>query len=155
MNKIFTAILIATLSIFLFSCKSQLEKEIEQIEAYINSTNDTAYKTKTNLYFIQIRKGTGIRAEKGTLVAIHYSCYLLNGKKIDSSYGGDSLVFILGYGTLISGVEEGISYMYAGGKSKLIMPSTLAYGEEGKGEIPPNSPLIFEIELLTVFKPNK
>jgi len=155
MNKIFLASLALFFSIFLFSCKSQLEKEIEQIEAYIASTNDTAYKTKSNLYYIIIRKGTGIRAESGTRVAIHYNCYLLNGKKIDSSYGGDSLVFVLGYGTMITGVEEGISYMYAGGKSKLIMPSTLAYGSDGKGEIPPNSPLIFEIELLSVFKPNK
>lgn len=155
MNKIISILSTVLIFVLFFSCKSQYEKDIEQIEAYISSTNDTAYKSKTGLYFVQVQKGSGIRAESGTLVAIHYTCNLLNGKKIESSYGGDSLVFILGYGTLISGVEEGVSYMYAGGKAKLIMPSTLAYGKDGKGDIPPNSPLIFEVELLSVFKPNK
>ena len=100
--------------------------------------------------------GTGAEAQKGKKVSVHYTGWLNNnnqkGKKFDSSLDhGQAFQFPLGAGRVIPGWDEGVVGMKIGGKRTLYIPSKLAYGEQGAGgAIPPNSNLIFDVELLDV-----
>jgi peptidylprolyl isomerase len=105
----------------------------------------------SGLKFIPVQEGTGAKADSGKIVKVNYSGYFLNGKKFDSSVDrGQPIQFALGTGRVIPGWEEGIALMKEGGKAELIIPPDLAYGEKGRGEIPPNSTLVFDVELLEV-----
>ena len=93
--------------------------------------------------------GTGAEAVKGKKVTVHYTGTLLDGTKFDSSYDrGQPLAFPLGQHLVIPGWEQGLIGMRVGGKRKLTIPPSLAYGATGKGPIPPNATLIFDVELL-------
>ena len=95
--------------------------------------------------------GTGAEAVPGKTLKIHYTGKLENGKVFDSSAGKDPLTFVLGGGQLIPGFEQGVTGMKVGGKRTITIPPSLGYGEQGAGEtIPPNSTLIFELELVDV-----
>lgn len=96
--------------------------------------------------------GTGEEAKKGDRITVHYKGTLTNGKEFDSSYTKQPFTFTLGSGEVIKGWDEGIVGMKVGGKRKLIIPPDLAYGNKQQGNIPPNSTLIFEVELLKVIK---
>jgi peptidylprolyl isomerase len=109
--------------------------------------------TKSGLKYVDRKVGTGKEAKKGDTVSVHYTGTLTNGKKFDSSLDrGDPIVFELGTGKVIKGWDEGIAGLKEGGKRKLIIPPELAYGDRdiGKGLIPANSTLIFEVELVKV-----
>ena len=96
--------------------------------------------------------GTGEEAIAGKTITVNYSGTLLDGTKFDSSYDrGVPFSFTLGAGEVIAGWDQGFTGMRVGGKRKLTIPSHLGYGEQGAGsEIPPNSTLVFEVELLEV-----
>lgn len=96
--------------------------------------------------------GTGDVAAESTTVTVHYTGWLTNGSKFDSSVDrGDFFVFNLGIGQVIRGWDEGVEGMRVGGKRQLVIPPSLGYGASGAGtSIPPNATLIFEIELLAV-----
>ena len=97
--------------------------------------------------------GDGEEAERGDLVTVHYTGTLENGGEFDSSRGGEPFPLRLGAGMVIPGWEEGLPGMRAGGTRDLTIPPELGYGEAGRPpEIPPNSTLVFEIELLEVEK---
>ncbi len=103
-----------------------------------------------------LKIGTGLEAKKGYTISVNYVGTLENGTKFDSSYDrGQSFQFILGAGQVIEGWDIGVAGMKIGGKRKLIIPPDLAYGERniGNGLIPPNSTLIFEVELLAIKMP--
>jgi FKBP-type peptidyl-prolyl cis-trans isomerase len=108
--------------------------------------------TPTGLRYVDLKVGEGEKAESGTIVEIHYTGWLLDGKKFDSSLDRQKpLTFRLGAGDVIAGWDEGIAGMKAGGKRKLTVPPDLGYGKKGAGEvIPPAATLVFEIELLGV-----
>jgi len=94
-------------------------------------------------------KGKGPKAKKGQVVTLQYTGYLLNGKKFDSSFDhGQPFSFTLGNGEVIAGWDEGVSMMNVGTSAMFIIPSVLAYGSNGSGEIPPYSPLVFEVQLM-------
>ena len=97
-------------------------------------------------------QGTGAEAKSGQRVSVHYTGWLTNGTKFDSSKDrGDPFVFPLGKGHVIKGWDEGVAGMKVGGKRKLTIPSALGYGASGAGGvIPPNATLVFEVELLAV-----
>jgi len=99
-----------------------------------------------------ITTGTGAQALTGTKVTVHYTGTLTDGTKFDSSLDrGTPFTFALGAGEVIAGWDRGVAGMKVGGKRKLTIPPALAYGERGApGAIPPNSTLIFEVELLAV-----
>lgn len=108
--------------------------------------------TSSGLQYIDLKIGTGATALAGQTVTVHYTGWLENGKKFDTSVDrGQPFSFPLGAGRVIKGWDEGVQGMKVGGKRKLIIPSNLGYGPRGAGGvIPPNATLIFEVELLGV-----
>jgi FKBP-type peptidyl-prolyl cis-trans isomerase len=100
----------------------------------------------------ELQAGTGDTAEAGQQVSVHYTGWLTDGSKFDSSVDrGTPFSFVLGAGMVIKGWDQGVQGMQVGGKRKLTIPPALGYGERGfPGAIPPNSTLIFEVELLGV-----
>ena len=108
-------------------------------------------KTADGLQYWDIKVGTGKTADRGNTVKVHYTGWLTNGKKFDSSVGGQPFTFRIGAHQVIKGWEEGVAGMKVGGKRQLRIPPDLAYGKEGyPGAIPPNATLIFDIQLLGV-----
>jgi len=99
-----------------------------------------------------IQVGNGDEAKAGKTVSVHYTGTLTDGSKFDSSHDrGKPFEFQLGAGRVIKGWDQGVVGMKIGGKRKLVIPSDLAYGERGfPPVIPPNSTLVFEIELLGI-----
>lgn len=108
--------------------------------------------TKSGLQFIDMVQGRGEGPATGNKVTVHYSGYLMNGKKFDSSVDrGQPFSFVIGLGQVIKGWDEGVASMKTGGKRKLIIPAELGYGKHGAGGvIPPNAILVFDVELLAV-----
>jgi FKBP-type peptidyl-prolyl cis-trans isomerase FkpA len=96
--------------------------------------------------------GNGAEATAGQKVTVHYTGWLTNGTKFDSSKDrGDPFVFSLGRGQVIKGWDQGVQGMKVGGKRKLTIPPEMGYGSRGAGGvIPPNATLVFEVELLGV-----
>ncbi|HVK62113.1 MAG TPA: FKBP-type peptidyl-prolyl cis-trans isomerase, partial [Bdellovibrionales bacterium] len=103
-------------------------------------------------------EGAGKVASKGKTIKVNYTGWLYDpsqpmgrGKQFDSSVGREPFSFKLGGGEVIKGWDEGFSNMKVGGKRKLIIPSEMGYGTRGAGStIPPNAPLMFEVELIDV-----
>ena len=104
------------------------------------------------LEIVDLTEGTGHEAVSGKRVHVHYTGWLTNGRKFDSSRDrGTPFAFPLGAGRVILGWERGVLGMKEGGKRKLTIPPDLGYGAKGAGRlIPPNATLIFEVELLHV-----
>ncbi len=117
-------------------------------------TNETGKMVimPSGLKYIDIVVGTGPFPDIGSTVTTHYTGWLEDGTKFDSSRDrGESFSFFLGLGQVIKGWDEGIATMRVGGKRRLIIPPELGYGKGGFGDvIPPNATLIFEIELLEI-----
>ena len=109
----------------------------------------------TGLKIEEITVGNGDEAVDGKQVMVHYVGTLVDGTKFDSSIDRNQpFPFVLGQGQVIKGWDQGVKGMKVGGKRKLTIPPELAYGAEGAGGvIPPNSTLIFEVELLGVSEP--
>jgi FKBP-type peptidyl-prolyl cis-trans isomerase len=109
-------------------------------------------KTDSGLQYWDIKVGTGDEAKSGDKVKVHYTGWFTSGKKFDSSVDAQQpYTFTLGQGNVIKGWDEGVAGMKVGGKRQLRIPPELAYGEQGyKNIIPPNSTLIFDVQLLAV-----
>ncbi len=113
-------------------------------------------KTESGLQYEDVVAGTGAQAAAGKICVMHYTGWLYEngakGKKFDSSVDrGRPFEFTLGRGQVIKGWDEGVATMKVGGKRILVIPPALGYGERGfPGAIPPNSTLMFEVELLGV-----
>ena len=108
--------------------------------------------TASGLKYVELQEGTGDEARTGKTVSVHYTGWLENGTKFDSSHDRrQPFSFALGAGQVIRGWDEGVVGMKIGGKRRLTIPSNLGYGARGAGGvIPPNAILIFEVELLGV-----
>lgn len=100
----------------------------------------------------KISSGTGAAPKRGGSVTVHYTGWLTDGTKFDSSVDREEpFSFVLGTGQVIQGWDEGVAGMRVGDKVRLTIPPELAYGDQGyPGAIPPDATLIFEVELLSI-----
>ena len=115
---------------------------------------DTTTMTKApqGFWYADVKQGDGAEAEPGRTVRVHYTGWLPDGKKFDSSRDrGDPFAFTLGAGQVISGWDEGVKGMKVGGRRKLVLPPQMAYGDGGAPpDIPPGATLVFDVEVLGV-----
>ena len=113
---------------------------------------DTAKEvtTPSGLKYVDEKIGDGAEAKAGQTVSVHYTGWLTDGKKFDSSVDrGQPFSFALGAGQVIKGWDQGVAGMKVGGKRKLTIPADLGYGARGAGGvIPPNATLLFEVDFL-------
>ena len=124
---------------------AQLQKQIDEV--LVNGL-----ETSTGLQYTIIKEGTGVTPKTGDIVSVHYSGFLMDGTKFDSSYDRNQpFEFPIGQQKVIAGWDEGIALLNIGAKAKLVIPPHLAYGKRGAGGvIPPNATLIFDVELLNI-----
>ncbi|AGY59025.1 FKBP-type peptidyl-prolyl cis-trans isomerase [Gloeobacter kilaueensis] len=116
-----------------------------------NSMSQQYATTPDGLKYLDEVVGTGATPKTGQKVTVHYTGTLEDGRKFDSSRDrGQPFSFVLGVGQVIKGWDEGVATMKVGGKRKLVIPPSLGYGARGIGPIPPNSTLLFDVELLGV-----
>jgi len=115
-------------------------------------TQNPVVTTASGLEYIDVKAGTGAEAKAGQTVSVHYTGWLVNGTKFDSSVDrGKAFEFKLGAGQATKGSDEGVTGMRPGGVRKLIVPPALGYGSRGAaGVIPPDATLIYEVELLAI-----
>jgi FKBP-type peptidyl-prolyl cis-trans isomerase len=120
-----------------------------------------AVAAPTELQKTDVVKGTGEGISLGQVAVVHYTGWLFDpaapeqkGGKFDSSRDrGEPFKFAIGAGQVIRGWDEGVQGMQPGGQRRLVIPSDLAYGEPGKGPIPPGATLVFDVELLAIEEP--
>ena len=123
--------------------KGKLKMEKAQSEKIVT--------TASGLKYIDKVVGTGASPKQGQTVTVHYTGTLTNGTKFDSSVDrGQPFETQIGVGRVIKGWDEGVPGMKIGGKRRLTIPPDMGYGSQAVGNIPPNSTLIFEVELLDI-----
>jgi|GEM_PF-2168430 len=120
----------------------------------LQDKNSVLERESTELLFQDLEVGSGPEAEAGDKLFVHYSGTLTDGSVFDSSYEGAPFSFVLGRGEVIVGWDEGLLGMKKGGSRLLVIPPSLGYGEYQISIIPPNSTLIFEVNLLEIEKPD-
>jgi FKBP-type peptidyl-prolyl cis-trans isomerase FkpA len=104
----------------------------------------------SGLFVQDIVVGDGMRADSGDIAKVHYAGWLPSGVEFDARRDGPPLEVALGYGRVIAGWDQGVVGMRVGGRRKLVVPPALGYGAEGRGRIPRNSTLVFEVQLVEV-----
>lgn len=130
-------------------------EEIKKIEKYLTDNNlSNNPTTESGLYYMESKKGKGPRIKSGDKIKVHYSLYLLDGKLVDSSVErGIPLDIEVDKTSVIQGWHEGLKLMNVGSKAKLLIPSSLGYGDRKRSEdILPYTPLLFELEVLEIIK---
>ena len=145
MRKIY--LFLAILAVTITACQKDGIPEDDQITSYVTSKKLTVTeKTASGLRYIVTKANpTGAALKAGQIINVNYAGTLLSGKSFDSG----NFSFVLGGGRVIAGFDEGIAKMKVGEKATLIFPSTLGYGSSGSGPIPANSPLVFDIEVVS------
>jgi peptidylprolyl isomerase len=147
------SILCFAVSIAVAGCQTPATRSIAELTSYPGErTSMEKQTTKSGLAYIDQVVGTGAEPKTGDKVTVHYTGYLTDGKKVDSSVDtNEPLTFVIGVGKVIKGWDEGIASMKVGGKRKLLIPSNLGYGMRGAGGvIPPNADLVFDVELIAI-----
>ena len=150
MNKYYFAILVL---IFLSSCnkglspEEQLEEDISIIKQYIQDNGLEAEETSSGLHYVINDLGTGNYPQQTDDVRVRYKGYFTDGGVFDES---DAAGITFNLQGVIAGWTEGIPKFKEGGEGILLIPSGLAYGESGSGSIPPNTVLIFDVNLLDI-----
>jgi FKBP-type peptidyl-prolyl cis-trans isomerase len=128
------------------------EREAQEkpaIEKFLADNKITAKPTASGLYYVETKKGSGPNPKPTEIVKVHYTGKFLDGKVFDSSKErGEPVEFPLNQ--VIMGWTEGLQLMKKGGEAKLVIPSAMAYGPQGRQGIPPFSPLYFEVELIDI-----
>ena len=134
--------------------QKRLEEEPARIEKFIKEHNVNVAPSASGVYYLEIETGDGPVVDNGDIVTIHYNLYNIEDKLIESSFGSDPLQFVYGNKEMVPGIEEALGNMRVGGKATLIIPSTMGFGDVAiDKELPANSTVIFDIELIDVQKP--
>ncbi|GAA4433993.1 hypothetical protein GCM10023188_24410 [Pontibacter saemangeumensis] len=137
----------------------QIKIDDQKIQEYIKENNlENVQKTESGVYYVVQEPGKGPQAATGDLVSVHYKLSFLDGKEVENSRSnpmgnGEPFQFPLGQGRVIKGWDDAIQQLKEGSKATLLVPSTLAYGEQDRGpDMPANSILRFDVELVDVEK---
>lgn len=153
-TAILTFLVLALLSVGASAAQTAAGKDAPQAGTTSKATPPTAktVTTPSGLKYVDLEVGAGAMPKQGQTVFVHYTGWLTNGRKFDSSVDRNQpFSFVLGRGEVIKGWDEGVATMRVGGKRKLTIPPGLAYGAKGyPGAIPPNATLIFEVQLLRI-----
>jgi FKBP-type peptidyl-prolyl cis-trans isomerase FkpA len=136
----------------------QKKKDDEILKEYFKKNHIKAQKTPSGLYYTINKKGTGDNAKVGQNVTMNYLGKFMDGKQFDANMdanyqpvaGRQPFTFNLGRHQVISGWDEGVQLLNKGSRATLYLPSGLAYGPNGRGGIPPNSILIFDVEVMGI-----
>ncbi len=139
-------------SVLAWPFKKEKDNSAQQQVYPLGPDAEGYYTSSTGLKFQDIKKGDGPRPRPGQTVVVHYTGWLTNGQKFDSSVDrGQPFEFVLGKGDVIKGWDEGVKGMYVGGQRRLLIPPQLGYGSKGAGDsIPPNAKLVFDVQLLGI-----
>ncbi len=131
------------------------EVELLEVRLQALAQSKSTLVMPSDLQIEDLKVGTGDPARTGATLSVHYTGWLMDGSKFDSSLDrGRPFDFVLGQGRVIKGWDEGIASMRVGGKRRLTIPPELGYGDRGAGQvIPPGATLVFEVELLEVRSP--
>jgi len=134
--------------------KKKAMEDRKKFAEELKQKKEKAMEDASGLKILIEKKGEGPKPKAGDYVSVHYTGYLPDGTKFDSSYDrGQPIQFQVGKGRVIAGWDKGILMLNEGSKAYLFIPSYLGYGERGAGNlIPPNSDLIFEVELVKIGK---
>ena len=161
-RKYITGILLLTamIALLLGSCNNYdqeklRKKELELLDTYIKNHNITVKPTKSGLYYIEEKPGTGDSIKIGDRVQIFYKTYLIDSTMIDASGRYNPLEFYVttaGSSSVIEGLNEGIRFMKKGAIGNLIIPSELAYGQNGTAGVSGFSTLLMNVEVYKVYK---
>lgn len=150
-------LMLAATMIFACSQKESASNDIKKggdtvMDKGAGVQSEKMIKTPSGLQYEDMVAGSGASPAPGKKVTVHYTGWLTDGKKFDSSVDrNEPFVFQIGVGQVIAGWDEGVMSMKLGGKRKLIIPSNLGYGAAGAGGvIPPNANLVFEVILLDI-----
>lgn len=148
----FIVLLLLVVAISIPACSQKEAEMVPEKDAASQAVAAGAVTTPSGLSYTDLVTGTGPAPTSGKNVTVHYTGWLENGTKFDSSVDrGQPFAFRIGAGEVIPGWDEGVMSMKTGGKRKLVIPSLLGYGASGAGGvIPPDATLIFEVELLAV-----
>jgi FKBP-type peptidyl-prolyl cis-trans isomerase FkpA len=156
----FTSFLFVPLVIALAGCgggetspRDQLPAQYRVVDRYVQSLGvqlDSMEMRYNGLHVRDLVVGEGARADSGDVATVHYTGWLPNGEEFDSSRERSPYPVALGYGRVIQGWDEGVVGMREGGRRQLVIPPGLAYGTTGRGPIPANATLVFDVELLAV-----
>lgn len=130
---------------------ANIAKDLKFLEE--NKARPEVTTTASGLQIEYLKEGTGPNPTPSDIVKVHYKGTFTNGNVFDSSMDGDQPATLM-VSEFIKGFAEGLTLTKVGGKSRLVIPYELAYGEYGRGPIPPKSALVFEIELLEIVKPD-
>ncbi len=138
--------------------KQLVEKQDNEIKAFLKANNLKAVKTNSGLYYVITKEGAGNKPTSGDEVTMNYTGMFLDGKKFDSNVDSafshvSPFKFTLGKGQVIRGWDEGVVLLKKGTKAKFILPSAIAYGANGSGTVPANAVLQFDVELVEFKKP--
>ncbi len=132
--------------------KDTPEREMKMLERYIKMSSIEVEPTSSGIYVVEDIAGKGKKAKRGQHISLHYQGYFVDGQVFASSYeSGRPFDVVFGKTDLIPGFEEGLSHLKKGGHYRLVIPSHMAYGTQGRGTIPPNKTLIFEIDVLDIY----
>lgn len=162
MKRILTGMMLLVVALLIFSCKNDgLEKqrlnELEKLSEFINLHYPNIEPKSSGLYYIEAIKGTGDTIKSGDLVQIFYSTWTIDSILIDESVGYaqghrfEPYEYVVGAGSSISGLDEASTYMQTGTKANLVIPSELAYGQNGTSGVSGFTTLLMEIEVYKVY----
>lgn len=148
-------LLVLLITLFIFqsnNARDQTSSDLLNLD--FNKKQAASIQDITDLRIQELKEGSGsAEVEIGDTISVHYTGFLTDGRKFDSSYDRKTpFTLEIGKGQVIKGFEQGVQKMKLGGKRKIFIPDSLGYGPSGQGPIPPNADLIFEVELLDIKK---